>query len=256
MTQSENTYLVDDLQVAGKRLSLVGILHSREEFMKNKSEYERMIKPYSAIMLEQPLWYVDFSYDQSSFGQIAAIALKMNKKVYIADPFDARVLTADAVFGLAGLSMLVKSSIDFGKRAIGKSPEGFSRRGLILRAGMLALGLPLFFGSLPGMDLRSAIHKGSAFSYGLDDKVTWGSKDWRDIWIAMGIDKVLSNVPDLHTMIAFHGIGHQQGILHYLLHPEDRRREAAYEPFKRISTNLAVREWIPKKHKWELARQF
>ncbi|MDH5509258.1 MAG: hypothetical protein OEZ32_02770 [Nitrospinota bacterium] len=256
MTQSENTYLVDDLQFAGKRLSLVGILHSREEFMKNRKDFERMIKPYSAVMLEQPLWYVDFSHDLSSFGQIAAIALKMNKRVYIADPFDTRVLAADAVFALAGLSMLVKSSMDFGKSAMGKRPEGFSRRGLILRAGMLALGLPLFSGSLPGMDLRSAVHRDSAYSYGLDDKVTWGSKDWRDLRIAMGIDKVLNNVPELHTLIAFHGIGHQQGILHYLLHPQDRRREAAYEPFKRISLNLSVREWIPKKHKWELARQF
>ncbi|MDH5677919.1 MAG: hypothetical protein OEZ55_03670 [Nitrospinota bacterium] len=256
MNPSESEYLADDLQVAGKRLSLVGILHSKEEFKKNEAEFERMIKPYSAVMLEQPLWYVDFSYDQSSFGQLAAIAMKMNKKVYIADPFDARVLAADAAFAFGGLSMLVKSSIDLGKYSFGKKPEGLSRRGLILRAGMLALGLPMFFGSLPGLDLRSAMDKESAYTYGLDDKMTWGSKDWRDLWIAMGIEKVLSDVKELNTMIAFHGKGHQQGILHYLLHPEDRRRQAAYEPFKRISAHLGVREWVPKKHKWELARVF
>lgn len=255
MSKEENTYLVDDLHVNGKRLTLVGILHSKEEFTRNMEAYEHMIRPYTALMLEQPLWYPDFSFDQSSFGQLAAIAMRMNKKVYIADPLDSRVLAADAGFCVAGLSLAVKGGMDAGRRAINRTPAGFTRKKFILRLGMLALGAPLFLGSLPGLDLRSAIDREGAYEYGLDDQITWGSKDWRDLWIAMGMEKVMA-LEDIHTLAAFHGVGHQQGILHYLTHPEDRRREAAYLPFKKISSNLGVREWTPKKYKWELARVF
>jgi hypothetical protein len=256
MAQPETTYLVDELHVKGKPFTLVGILHDREEFNKNKVDYERLIKPHSALMLEQPLWYPDFSFDQSSFGQIAALAMKMEKKVYIADPFDVRVLAADAAACVGGLALMVKATADLGKNALTKRERELTRKAFILRLGALGLGLPFFFGSLPGMDLRSAIDRDSAYSYGLDDQLTWGSKDWRDLWIAIGINKVFSQVPELYSMVAFHGLGHQRGILHYLTHGEEMKREARYLPFEKISSNLGVREWIPKKKKWELARIF
>ncbi|MDH5639197.1 MAG: hypothetical protein OEZ04_11980 [Nitrospinota bacterium] len=255
MTQRQSNYLLDELIIRGKRMTLVGILHTKEEFERNKESFEFLMKPYSAVMLEQPLWYKDFSYDTSSFGQLAGLALKMNKRVYIADPFDPKVLAADMAFGVLGLGMLVKSFKDLAKATILRDKHVMNRGGFLARFAALGIGAPLFLGSLMGMDLRAAVDMRTSLTWGLDDKYSWGSKDWRDLWIAIGIGKVLENVDDVYSMIAFHGVGHQRGIQHYLDQPQDMAKEKYYMPFERISSRLQVREYTPKKYIWQLTRK-
>ncbi len=232
-------------KINNKDVSMVGVCHIPKFFEENKISFENFVSRHDAMVLEES---PENFWEDSFFGRIADIAHTQKKRVYQVDPRKCLPPRTDGISAGVGASLMLYA-------AIKKPRVKISRREFLKKIGILGIGASLFFGSLPGIVLRSKIDEESIFSYGADDFLTYGSTDYRDIKIAEGIKKICHEVSDIEKIVAFHGDAHSKHIEAYLKNPVLRAKKLAYLPYEVIS-NTKVREYVPTEGGWTLKRKF
>lgn len=231
-------------KINGKDVSIAGVSHTPEFFWAYRMFFENLVSKHDAVILEESIG--DFWKD-SFFGRIAGIAHTQKKRVYQVDPTNLPSEIVDATSCGAGAYLILD--------AIRKPKRKISRRDFLKKIGLAGIGALLFFGSLPGVVLRSKIDEESLCSYGVDDLLIYGNTDYRNIKIAEGIEKICHEVNDIEKIVAFHGGAHSKHIEAYLKNPALRAKKLAYLPYEVIS-NRKVREYVPDKKGWTLKRKF
>lgn len=230
-------------KINNKDISIVGVYHLPNFFLKYRTFFENLVSQHDAIVLEQS---IENFWEHPFFGKIAGIAYAQKKRVYQADPTSIPSQIVDATSCGVGMYLILNS--------IKKPKRKISRREFLKRIGLAGIGAFIFFGSTPGFALRR-IHKESADSYGIDDILSYGNVDYRNIKIAEGIEKICHEVNDIEKIVAFHGGAHSKHMEAYLKNPALRAKKLAYLPFEVISRKK-VREYIPTKEGWVLSRTF
>jgi len=231
-------------KINDKDVSIVGVRHLPEFFLKYKIFFENLVSKHDAIVLEESI--EDF-WEHPFFGKIADIAYAQKKRVYQADPTNLPCEILDATSFGGGLYLIID--------AVNKPKREISRRDFLKRIGIAGIGAFLLFGSLPGMVVRKVIDEEILYSYGIDDLLSYGNTDYRNIKIAEGIEKICYKVSDLKKIVAFHGASHSKHIEAYLKNPALRAKKLAYLLHEAISRKK-VREYIPAKEGWVLSRTF
>lgn len=260
------TPIIEDLEVNGVHLKIVGVEHQPKTLDENHDQFENFIEQSSAVILEgfpqvisvhdklpwPNLRYLLPTIDQRTvdfYRSLAEICKKNNKDIIIVDPvIDLKnfliATTQDTVSAglfFAGLGVLGLESY---QRTRGKK---VSRRTVLKALGAIIAGsatfspLPavstgLIDAAVPAKDF--AVEKLNNFGY---SRIQLNYMGFRDIAISEGIDHVTASKPNNQThgpLVMFYGALHTGSLKHYLTDGKLERevRERIYSPLAKLSS--------------------
>lgn len=241
----------------------LGVKHTQKFFGKHYSFFEEQIGNSKAVIMEQPLQNQFFSVN-NFFNSIGRIAASKNLPVYIADTGwgdsrDTPVWWADLFQFVFGSYLFFNSAQSLGSRlkdryAFQDGKTGISRRDFLKKTaktlGFGIAGLSLALGTTPGNGLAGFISK----KHKLNDDLSYGKCDFRNIMIAEGVDKI-TRIQE-GPIVTIHGDYHPCHIMYYLRNPGWRKiKKALYLPWQLVQ-NTQVRKWECKSGNWKLTAKF
>lgn len=251
----KSPYVPVTIHTYNKKVTIQGIWHDKKLFSKYKDYFKNIISQNDAVVIESTV--TGEFYLNSYFSKIGKIAKKNNKRVFSVDPINVNITVTDFVLGGAGLLLSVDGVSDnliyIYERRKGNNID---RRKFIIQNIRSIFGASLFLGSIPGLFVRNLISSKRLNNYGIDDILFLGSTDYRNIQIAHGVIKILSEEKEIKNLILFHGGNHSDGISKYLTNPSLRLKKILYLPYQLFGEtwirefNLIGNKWLIKKQKY------
>ncbi len=224
-------------------ITILGVQHVEPFLLQHYSFLQSQINKADAVVLEQVVG--GSSVTDSFFGHLAMIAIP--KPVYVVDPINTALFFTDRVLGFLGLCIMLTSPMRYATRFVAKkvfkgkeSKKAPTRReflgSLFKSAAIFGAGTSLFSGSLSSLSLKDAISPNMVLNYGVEDVLSYGSIDFRNIIIAEGLNKIITTQKE-KKILTIHGDAHSKPIHYYLTHPAFRAKKLAYLPFALICRN-------------------
>lgn len=266
--------------INGKFIEILGIIHNKEDYFKNKKYFYKKIKSRDAIVVEKP-WDGSF-WEHDYFSKIGEVAFWEDKVVYTIDPLNRQIKSLD--------NQIYNEIQDFEIIEEGKYSEKYLRDSLgnfnsflfwkeknkktlletlktksidffqteeylenphpdveILRefAKQKEIPIEIFNNIYPG-----TLYFG--FHYYLADGkmdlirsvLNYGVTDWRNLRISKGIEKITKN-ERLEKFLFLYGKNHLEPIKFYLENPElrDSKLETYNLLDKQSGTNILLKKY-------------
>ena len=263
MEKPENyPYKILNERISGKDVSILGVKHTLEFYDRYKDFFKDFTSKYDAFVFEQPykgdFWLSPF------FEEIGNLISGTGKRIYQADPINQNTNDFDIDSFYGGIFLMLEGLVgpnlrNYVRKRINPNfkEKKTSRRNFLKRAACAGAGASLAFGSFPGFLARS-LYGDNLYGYGVDDILTYGETDYRNIKIAEGIEKICMNINDIKNLGVIHGATHTEPIAEYLNNEALRLKKLAYFPYEIIG-RTKVREYVPNKDaggEWKLVREF
>ncbi|OGM03301.1 hypothetical protein A3K72_03480 [Candidatus Woesearchaeota archaeon RBG_13_36_6] len=235
--------------INGKDVSITGVVHSKEFFERYKPFFEEIIFQHDIIILEG-VWGTEFWGDYDFYRLIGTIAYSKNKRIYQVDPVNLPVSLIDYAQCFIGLRLILLG--------LPKTRSEISRKEFLKLLGGLAIkgfGTSLVFGSLPGIWLRGLMSKEILIEYGVDDLLTYGKTDFKNLMVAHGIDRICYEIDEFTSLVSLHGYTHYETVDAYLRNPVLREKRFVYLPYDLVGERN-IREYVPYENGWVKEREF
>jgi hypothetical protein len=245
-----NQYPVLTETINNTKVSIAGVEHDRRFFKRNRERFKTFVQENDAIVMEQ-LIEGEFWEHPQFFARVARIAHSQGKPIYNIDPITPTLDDIDIAQSYAAPGVLVATAALALQRA---AKRKFSRRHFLKLSGITALLSPFVLGSDAGVDLRADIDEESVTQHGLDDTLSYGAIDYRNLVIADETDK-LCQLPEIKKIGLIHGAYHYGSIQGYLLSPTLRKKRLLYFPFDLVS-KTKIRKYVPDGKNWKLETSF
>ena len=232
--------------INGKDISIVGVVHEPGFFDQYRLFFKGVVSQHDVIVFEGGAG-IDFWQYSGVYAQAGAIAYSQKKRVYQFDPSNWAVGLLDTGQCAFGLWLIIS--------AISSTTNKVSRRAFLKKSIAGMGGASLVLGSYPGILLRGLISTQGLIGYGIDDLLTYGKTDFKNIMVAHGIDRLCHEVYDFDSLVSLHGYTHYETIDGYLMNRDLRIKRLAYLPYEAIG-EMGIREYVPDEIGWVLARRF
>jgi hypothetical protein len=246
-----NQYPVLTETINNTEISIAGVEHRRGFFKRNKKKFRRFVKENDAIVMEQ-LIEGEFWEHPQFFARVAKIAHSQGKPIYNIDPITPTLDDMDIAQSYTAPSILVATAALALQRA---AERKFSRRHFLKLTGITTLLTPFTLGSDAGVDLRADIDEEAVMQHGLDDTLSYGAIDYRNLVIADGTVRLLDLSPEIRKIGLIHGAYHYGSIQGYLTNPNLRKKRILYIPFDLVS-RTKIRKYVPDGKNWKLETSF
>lgn len=255
-------------KINGKDVTILGVYHTEDFLFRYYSFLSSKIHSADAVVLEQVVG-AEFYQDDGFFGRLGAMA--GFKPVYVVDPINPESFAADTLLGWAGILLMqipfiaIPSKMLLDWRASKKRRKSHESKkqectrrdflkGLFGYAVAIGAGASMLSGSHLGVAAKSLISENLLLKYGIDDALSYGLMDFRNLIIAEGIEK-LAKIED-GKMVAIHGDAHSDPIDFYLTNPIARKKRLAYFPYEQIATAGIKKFVYTRRTGWALEERF
>ncbi len=248
-------------KINGRDITILGVHHTESFLFRYYEFLSSKIHSADAVVLEQVVG-AEFFQDRGFFGRLGSMA--GFKPVYVIDPVNPISFKIDDFAGPAGILLMlspfiIRSTNDIKKRLTPKKSnkvaekQGCTRRDFLkclFGYGVaVGAGASMLCGSHLGIIAKQLISENLLMRYGIDDALSYGLLDFRNIIIADGIEK-LTKLED-GKMVAVHGDAHSDPIDFYLMNPTARKKRLAYFPYEQIA-EARIKKFVYKRKGWTL----
>ncbi len=227
-------------KVNGIDIDLVGVIHNKEFFNKNKNLLKENADNAPAIFIEDG--ERGRSIENGFYGEIAKFAQEAGKPIYIPDTSKTSYLLPDAVQLTIGISLFANS--------FGKPKKDFSRRDFLKKSGKGLAGLYLMLGSPLSIFLESPKRNEHII---IDDALKYGViHDYRNLVSAANIDKLTKKVQFQGKVPYFIGQAHVKGISAYLNNPKLRERKRHVYALQDLIIDSSIKKYEFQDDSWNV----
>jgi hypothetical protein len=247
--KNEKDPKIVDVKVNEVNYKLMGVEHRLEYLSTYYPLFYSLIKNSDAVVLENYEKKLDF------WSGIRILCKELNKDIYVVDPAATDNGTYHVAFDTVA-AFFYYYLLCLSPLLLDKQIKTSRRKFLSISLSQLFF-FPLFLGSYFGSWSAALIDREAPFTYGIDDKISYGSFDYRNIKIANHLEKlskILEPKPK-NYMLVIYGATHTGPIEYYLKNPEERKRkEFIYDStliFPAIS-NTSILHYKCKNDEWEL----
>lgn len=237
----------DKETVNGKEFTIIGVVHTPEFFSLHESFFEKKVVESDAVILEGVV--VGEFWEDSFFGKVGEVAHSEQKRVYQIDPLTLANFSIDFI----GIPVACISGIVHELR---NSKTG--RRGFLKKIGKIGLYYYLLSETLGGVIAKDSVNKDIIIKYDVEDVLSFGLTDYRNVAIADGIDRLSREDDGIRKIASIHGNAHADTVRGYLEDAELREiKKNLYLPYdNRFLSKTKIREYLPDGEGWKLAREF
>lgn len=243
-------------------ITILGVQHTESFLFRYYAFLNSKIHSADAVVLEQVVG-AEFFQERGFFGRLGAMA--GFKPVYIVDPINPISFEIDWLVGSAGILLMLSPFIISSTNQIKKKltpkkrykkvaeKQGLTRRGFL--KGLFGYGVAvgagasMLSGSHLGVIAKQLISENLLMKYGIDDTLSYGLMDFRNLIIAEGIEK-LTEIRD-GKIVAIHGDAHSNPVDYYLMNPIARKKRLAYFPYEQIA-EARIKKFVYKRRGWTL----
>ncbi len=243
----EYPLFADKETVNGKEFTIIGVQHTPEFFNSYKSFFKKRVAESDAVILEQSVGS-EF-WKSSFFGKAGEAARAEQKRVYQIDPVTLANFSIDTI----GIPVACVFGIVHELR---DSKTG--RRDFLKKIGKIGLYSYLLSGTLELSSVKASIDEEIVSKYGMEDVLSYGWMDYRNVSIADGIDRLSRETDGIRKIASIHGNNHADTVIGYIKDAELREiKKNLYLPYdNRILSKTKIREYIPGESGWKLVREF
>ncbi len=251
-------------KINNKNITIIGVVHTHSFLCRHFHFLKSQIYKADTLVLEQVVGG-EFYHEKDFFGPVGNMAVP--NPIFVIDPINHGVWCTDLVQGVLGMFIMTNPLFSYlnnqlVKRHMGhirkklkleKKPQEPTRRnflkGLFKTTAQIGIGASLFGGSFLTFEVKGAFSEKMITKYDLEDALTVGMLDFRNLMIAEGLDKMTRL--DYDNILLIHGEAHSDPIHFYATHPAHRKKRFLYYPYELLGRK-GIRKFVYNNKKWNI----
>lgn len=256
--------LIED-KINNKNVTIMGVVHSYPFLREHHALLKSKIGKADTFVLEQVVG-AEFYQSKDFFGPVGNMAIP--KPVYVIDPVNKEVFYADMFQSALGIlimtnplfkylsdQMIEKQRVHIRKKLkLEEKPKEPATRRDFLKSvfkttAQVGIGASLLGGSFVTFGIKGIFSENLIMKYDLEDALTIGMLDFRNLMIGEGLDKLTKLGHD--NVLLIHGDAHSDPIHYYATHKGARKKRLLYYPYELIGKK-GIRKFVYNNRKWNI----